>query len=53
VDLSPTDQIRYRGEDGCFQNVSLETLLKCGLEILKPTLCGVAQASSVPTTSVG
>jgi hypothetical protein len=52
VDLSPPDQIRYRGEEGCFQNVSLETLCKCGLEILKPSLCGVAQpAAPCPTTS--
>lgn len=51
LDLSPADQIRYRGEKGSFRDVSLETLLKCGLEILKPTLCGVAQtaqASSAP-----
>jgi CRISPR-associated endonuclease Csn1 len=45
VNLSPPDQIRDRGEPGCFQNVSLETLLKCGLEILKPSLCGVAQTA--------
>lgn len=41
VDLSPPDQIRYRGEEGCFQNVSLETLRKCGLEVLRPPLCGI------------
>ncbi len=41
VDLSPPDQIRYRGERGCFQNVSLATLLKCGLDILHPPLCGI------------
>lgn len=41
VDLSPPDQIRYRGEKGCFQNVSLETLRKCGLEILRTPLCGI------------
>ena len=45
LDLSPPDQIRYRGEEGCFQNVSLETLDKCGLDILAPSLCGVAQAA--------
>jgi CRISPR-associated endonuclease Csn1 len=42
VDLSPPDQIRYRGEEGCFQNVSLETLCKCGLEVLRAPLCGIA-----------
>ncbi len=41
VDLSPADQIRYRGEEGCFQNVSLETLRKCGLEVLRSPLCGI------------
>ncbi len=41
VDLSPPDQIRYRGEEGSFQNVSLETLRKCGLEVLRSPLCGI------------
>lgn len=42
VDLSPPDQITYRGKAGCFQNVSLKTLIACGLEILPSNLCGVA-----------
>lgn len=41
VDLSPADQITYRGQEGCFANVSVATLLKCGLEVLKAPLCGV------------
>lgn len=42
VNLSPPDQIRYVGQPGSFQNVSVATLLKCGLEILKTPLSGVA-----------
>lgn len=53
LDLSPTDQIRYRGENGSFRDVPLETLGKCGLEILKPSLCGVAQTAPVPTANGG
>jgi CRISPR-associated endonuclease Csn1 len=41
VDLSPADQIAYRRQPGCFENVSVVTLVKCGLEVLKPPLCGV------------
>ena len=44
LDFSPPDQIIYRGEPGCFKNVSVATLLKCGLTILKSSLCGVASA---------
>ena len=42
IDLSPADQVLYRGEFGCYRDVSLATLLKCGLEILKTPLCGLA-----------
>ena len=42
VDLSPPDQIHYVRQPGSFQNVSVATLLKCGLEILKTPLSGVA-----------
>ena len=42
VDLSPADQIIYRGQPGCFRDVSIATLLKCGLEVLKTPLCGIA-----------
>ena len=41
VDISPADQITYRGQPGCRANVSVPTLLKCGLEVLKAPLCGV------------
>jgi len=40
LDLSPADQILYRGQPGCFQQVSVATLLKCELETLKAPLCG-------------
>ncbi len=42
LDLSPPDQIRYRGEEGCFRDVSLETLRKCGIEVLRSPLSGIA-----------
>lgn len=48
LDLSPADQILYRGQPGCFQQVSVATLLKCELEVLKTPLTGIA---SCPTTS--
>jgi CRISPR-associated endonuclease Csn1 len=62
VDLSPPDQITYRRQPGCYENVSLTTLLKCGMEVLKSPLCGVMrslepaarkipQAAACPTTS--
>ncbi len=41
VDLSPADQIIYRGKEGSFQQVSVATLRKCGLEILRASLTGV------------
>jgi hypothetical protein len=41
LDLSPADQILYRGQPGCFQQVSVATLLKCGLEVLKAPLTGI------------
>jgi len=41
LDLSPADQILYRGQPECFQNVSVATLMKCGLEVVKSPLCGV------------
>jgi hypothetical protein len=41
LDLSPADQILYRGQPGCFQQVSVATLLKCGLEVVKAPLCGL------------
>lgn len=46
LDLSPADQITYRGKEGCFQNVSLKTLIACGLEVVPSTLCGVASDHS-------
>jgi CRISPR-associated endonuclease Csn1 len=41
LDLSPADHITYRGVDGCFQQVSLATILKCGLEMKMPLLTGI------------
>lgn len=41
IDLSPCDQIAYRGVSSCFQNVSLTTLLKCRLETLDASYLGV------------
>jgi HNH endonuclease/RuvC endonuclease subdomain 3 len=46
LDLSPADQILYRGQPKCFQNVSVATLLKCGLEYVKTPLCGVKPNAS-------
>jgi len=48
LDLSPADQITYRRQPGCFENVSVATLLKCGLEVVKAPLTGI---SACPTTS--
>jgi len=47
VDLSNPDVITYRvsGRKDCKQNVSLKSLVEGGLEILKPSLCGVAQTA--------
>ena len=47
VDLSNPDVITYRvpGRKDCKQSVSLKSLVEGGLEILKPSLCGVAQAA--------
>lgn len=42
VDLSPPDQIVYRGRRGSFQNVMLKTLLKDGLNIHMTDLTGAA-----------
>jgi len=41
VDISPADHITYRGVRGCFQQVSLATLLKCGLTIKTASLAGI------------
>jgi hypothetical protein len=41
-DLSPTDQITYRGAKGSFSNVSVRTLRACGLTILRCPLPGIA-----------
>jgi hypothetical protein len=45
LDISPADQITYRGQPGCRSNVSVATLLKCGLEVLKAPLCGVSSTA--------
>jgi CRISPR-associated endonuclease Csn1 len=41
VDMSPSDQIIYRRHPGCLENVSVATLLRCGLEVLRAPLSGV------------
>jgi CRISPR-associated endonuclease Csn1 len=46
LDLSPADFIEYRRINGAFEAVSVLTLMKCGLEILKPSLCGFADAGA-------
>ena len=48
LDLSPADQVLYRGQPECFQQVSVATLLKCGLEVVKAPLTGIA---ACPATS--
>ena len=42
IDLSPADFIEYRRVKGAFEGVRIATLLKCGLEVLKTPLCGIA-----------
>ena len=42
VDLSPADYVAYRRVPGAFETVSVLTLLKCGLEIVKAPLYGVS-----------
>ncbi len=54
LDMSATHTIDYTapGRPDGKQNVSLKSLVEGGLEILKPTLCGVAQTQSLcPITS--
>ena len=45
VGLAPADFVADRRVPGVIESASLDTLLKCGLEILDPSLCGVAQAA--------
>lgn len=40
-DLSPADYIEYRRIKGAFETVSVATLIKCGLEVLRSPLCGI------------
>ena len=51
LDISGADVIDYSpaGRPDCKRNVSLKSLVEGGLEILKPTLCGIAQ---VPQTAI-
>ena len=54
IDISSPDVIEYRvpGRKDCKRNISLKSLVEGGLEVLKPSLCGVAQTQSLcPTTS--
>ena len=48
VGIAPCDFVSDRRVPGVFESASLETLMKCGLRILKTPLTGVA---SCPTTS--
>jgi CRISPR-associated endonuclease Csn1 len=41
LDLSPADFIEYRRIKGAFETVSVATLIKCGLEVLRSPLCGL------------
>jgi CRISPR-associated endonuclease Csn1 len=41
-DLCPADYVEYRRIKGAFETVSVVTLMKCGLEVLHPSLCGIA-----------
>lgn len=52
VDISHPDLIDYSapGRADCKRNVSLKSLVEGGLEILKPTLCGVAKPAPVTAT---
>jgi len=52
VDISHPDLIDYSapGRADCKRNVSLKSLVEGGLEILKPTLCGVAKPAPVAAT---
>lgn len=40
--IAPCDFVPDRRVPGVFESASLETLMKCGLEILRGSLCGVA-----------
>jgi len=51
VDLGPADHIAYRGLQGCFQQVSLATLLRCDLEMEKSHLTGIL-AEVLPTGQI-
>ncbi|MGA2867461.1 MAG: type II CRISPR RNA-guided endonuclease Cas9 [Verrucomicrobiota bacterium] len=42
LEIAPPDYVRSRRVPGVFESASVATLLKCGLEIIKPPLCGVA-----------
>jgi len=44
-DLSPADYIEYRRIKGAFETVSVATLIKCGLEVLRSPLSGILSRS--------
>lgn len=52
TDLSPPDRVSYRRQAGCFQQVSVATLIQCGLEVLESSLCGYAAVRSVPSDAM-
>ncbi len=54
VDVGFTDVVRLQNKtEGHKINASFATIVKGGLEILKSSLCGVAQTSSAPIANVG
>ena len=42
LEIAPPDYVQSRRVPGVFESASVTTLLKCGLEVLKAPLCGVA-----------
>ena len=53
VDLSPADYVAYRRVRGAFETVSVVTLLKCGLEVLRPSLAGLGSPPVSPRAGSG
>jgi len=45
LDLAPSDYVHYRRVEGAFEGVSVVTLIKCGLEVLRSPLCGIPPKS--------
>ena len=45
IDICPADYVEYRRVAGAKETVNIVTLVKCGLEILDSSLCGVKSVS--------